>query len=230
MTTSLTHTNTKTCSKCGETKPLAEFNRRTGAKDGLHSNCKACTRKRDTEYRERLRRKNIGGSSEVVREQRCYMCDTVRPATDFRPDPYRKSGLRSRCRDCDRTFNCKYNAARSLDPEYRAYRRTIERRRDRTLAKAKSTPYDRVSIFERDGWVCQLCGEPVDREACWPDPGCATIDHIVPLSLGGEDSPSNVRLAHYGCNSSRQDKPWRDGAYRVGAAPGSFRAEAVCDA
>lgn len=32
----------KTCSKCNETKPVTEFHRRTGSKDGLVNRCKSC--------------------------------------------------------------------------------------------------------------------------------------------------------------------------------------------
>jgi 5-methylcytosine-specific restriction endonuclease McrA len=31
----------------------------------------------------------------------------------------------------------------------------------------------------------------------------ATIDHLVPVSAGGKDSLSNVRLAHRSCNCAR---------------------------
>lgn len=34
--------NTKTCSKCGEAKPLDRFSRRAAMKDGLKSQCKDC--------------------------------------------------------------------------------------------------------------------------------------------------------------------------------------------
>lgn len=33
---------TKTCTKCGETKPLSEFSKHRGQKDGLQSQCKGC--------------------------------------------------------------------------------------------------------------------------------------------------------------------------------------------
>lgn len=35
---------TKTCTKCGETKPLTEFHRNRKAPDGLSWNCKECNR------------------------------------------------------------------------------------------------------------------------------------------------------------------------------------------
>jgi 5-methylcytosine-specific restriction endonuclease McrA len=33
----------------------------------------------------------------------------------------------------------------------------------------------------------------------------ATIDHIVPVSRGGSDDPSNLQTAHMVCNSAKGD-------------------------
>lgn len=73
-----------------------------------------------------------------------------------------------------------------------------KRRRAERLRNAKRAPINREAIFERDGWLCGICGEPVAV-------GDATLDHIVPISLGGSHEPSNVRLAHSLCNSRRGD-------------------------
>lgn len=64
---------------------------------------------------------------------------------------------------------------------------------------------DRLAVFERDGWICQLCGDPVDPELRHPAVMSATIDHVVPLSWGGDHSMENCQLAHLSCNSSKQD-------------------------
>lgn len=64
---------------------------------------------------------------------------------------------------------------------------------------------DRMAIYERDGWVCQLCGDPVDPELKGNDRWAATLDHVVPrsMTLFPDDSPENLRLAHRSCNSKR---------------------------
>lgn len=62
---------------------------------------------------------------------------------------------------------------------------------------------DRLAIYERDDSICQLCHGPVDLSLPWTDRWSATLDHIVPYSLGGADDPSNLRLAHRSCNSRR---------------------------
>ncbi|MEU3618857.1 HNH endonuclease [Streptomyces sp. NPDC006872] len=73
-------------------------------------------------------------------------------------------------------------------------------------------PYEKVSraaVFRRNGWICQLCGNPVDRAIRFPKPLSASLDHIVPLSHG-PGTPghvaANCQLAHLGCNSSKGNR------------------------
>jgi len=78
--------------------------------------------------------------------------------------------------------------------------------RARRLGATVVEPFDREFIFERDGWTCYLCDMPVLREASAFDPDSATVDHVVPLSRGGEHSMRNARTAHLRCNSAKQDR------------------------
>lgn len=69
---------------------------------------------------------------------------------------------------------------------------------------------DRLAIYERDGWTCQLCFEPVDADLMSTDPlddWAPSLDHIEPQSwaLIPDHSPANLRLAHRWCNSVRGD-------------------------
>lgn len=64
------------------------------------------------------------------------------------------------------------------------------------------TPTGRSS--SATGWRCHLCGKRVRRKASRTDPFGATIDHLVPLSLGGADEPANVATAHYRCNQDKR--------------------------
>lgn len=58
----------------------------------------------------------------------------------------------------------------------------------------------RRRIFERDGWRCQICRKRVLRRKAVPHPRAPTIDHIIPLALGGTHEPSNCQLACFMCN------------------------------
>lgn len=66
--------------------------------------------------------------------------------------------------------------------------------------------FSRLSVFERDGWVCQICGEAIDRDAVAKSPLSASLDHIIPLSKGGEHSMSNTQCSHLRCNMMKSDK------------------------
>jgi 5-methylcytosine-specific restriction endonuclease McrA len=59
---------------------------------------------------------------------------------------------------------------------------------------------DSVELFELYGWKCHLCGELIDKELRLPNDMAATIDHVVPISLGGQHIWDNVAPAHAFCN------------------------------
>jgi hypothetical protein len=63
----------------------------------------------------------------------------------------------------------------------------------------------RLSIYERDGWVCQLCGGAVDRDGDPTGDWTPSLDHIIPQAQGGEHDPANLRLAHRWCNAVLND-------------------------
>lgn len=92
------------------------------------------------------------------------------------------------------------------DPRHRALYYAANIRRRRLLEGAAQEPYTREGIFERDNWVCQLCGERIDPAIQWPQQRSASIDHRVPLSLGGDDTPENVQAAHLSCNVGKGDR------------------------
>lgn len=59
------------------------------------------------------------------------------------------------------------------------------------------------SVFERDGWTCQLCGAPIDRELPFTDQMSGQIDHIVAVTNGGSDDLANLQAAHRLCNARK---------------------------
>lgn len=58
-------------------------------------------------------------------------------------------------------------------------------------------------VYHRDGYRCQLCGEPVEMTASPCDADGPSLDHVVPRARGGGDHPDNLRLTHRRCNSAR---------------------------
>lgn len=74
----------------------------------------------------------------------------------------------------------------------------------------KFVNFKKHDIFERDNWLCGLCGEPVDKTTPWPEPYCATLDHIIPMSKGGDHTPQNSQCSHFICNLTKRDSCGED--------------------
>lgn len=68
------------------------------------------------------------------------------------------------------------------------------------------SPRDRRDLYERDSWVCHLCGSGVDRDADPNSDYAPSLDHLVPRSQGGSDDQTNLKTAHRLCNAKRQDR------------------------
>lgn len=69
-----------------------------------------------------------------------------------------------------------------------------------------SKDYSFAEVCEKDKYICQLCGKPVDTSLNYPDPMSASIDHIYPISKGGPDIIENVQLTHLSCNIRKNNK------------------------
>lgn len=82
----------------------------------------------------------------------------------------------------------------------------VAERRRALLLGAEVEPFSAAEIYERDNWTCGICNGSIDRAALFPHPQSASLDHIVPLSLGGAHKPSNVRATHLYCNASRGNR------------------------
>ena len=60
-------------------------------------------------------------------------------------------------------------------------------------------------IYTRDRGICQLCGKPVDKTLRHPNVKSASLDHIMPISLGGLHENKNCQLTHLGCNCRKNN-------------------------
>ena len=88
-----------------------------------------------------------------------------------------------------------------------AQRRASHSVRRALLRAVKVERVDPFKVFERDGWRCHLCGckTPKERRGTY-HPKAPELDHIVPLSKGGEHSYRNTACACRACNAAKSDK------------------------
>jgi 5-methylcytosine-specific restriction endonuclease McrA len=100
--------------------------------------------------------------------------------------------------------------SRTCRARYQAHRRRL------FLRGVTPKPISARAIYRRDGGICALCSGQVDIEARYPHPLSATVDHIVPISKGGEHSNANIQLAHAKCNRDKGNKIGGPGAMGPG--------------
>jgi len=177
----------KRCSRCGESKPLETFPRQSNRRDGRNCWCKDCHRQWARDNSD-LRRTSL-------RRWRERYPERVRQYTETHKDEQRERGRRY-----DRAHREKCRAKNSRwYAEHPDWNRERSHRRRALERGSHVEPVDRQAIYDRDDGICHLCGEPVPRENF-------TLDHLVPISLGGPHTSANVAIAHASCNFRRGTK------------------------
>lgn len=129
---------------------------------------------------------------------------------------YTNPKIKCRCPGCRDEIRIK-QAARykrlggnpNRKPETRGYRPSASKRAEglrRDAIKAAGERFKKIEIYERDEWMCWICGGEIDSNLTYPDPFYVSLDHAVPLSQGGEHTRANARTAHLRCNIQRGRK------------------------
>lgn len=115
------------------------------------------------------------------------------------------------CKGCGETFTPAYGRAQSAYCTSSCAKRTLRRigkaARKARIRKATVEPVDPIRVFERDGWRCHLCGGlTIKAKRGSHHPKAPELDHVVPLSKGGEHSYRNTACAHRACNIAKSDR------------------------
>lgn len=154
------------------------------------SRCKPCTKIFLRKYRAgHSKRQKAKTSLRAIGAQETVTCDCGATFTQ----------TVKRGRACRRCENC---------VAVRNYAMKISRNRFRRAMKrdVRSEPYLTLDILTRDGWKCHLCRKRIGKSFEFPHPRSASIDHLIPLSRGGDDVIANVAAAHLGCNVVKNNR------------------------
>lgn len=66
-------------------------------------------------------------------------------------------------------------------------------------------PKVRQAYARRDDFICHICGVEILPQDNVQSTYLSVV-HLKPRSNGGEDSPSNIKAAHFGCNASKGNR------------------------
>lgn len=227
--------DTHTCPRCGIAKPVIDFAKDKSKSSGRKSTCKECDRAKAKKYYEntgRSRRGHVRADLRVhpnrILEVDCRECG-VRFTPRNRGGIYCSracSGKASRtaepcppkqlailvCVVCKDLFDSWHPNNKTCSPECQKLNikqrgRNSETRRRMRIKEGTYEPFQYTVVYKRDDWTCGLCGEAIDPKLEYPYRMSASLDHIVPLSQGGDHVMSNAQAAHWICNVKRGVRP-----------------------
>ena len=183
----------KKCPRCRLLLPSSEFHKTLNRKDGLQYYCIRCQAEYNRLYRQTHREEEVKRhwryrQNHKAQSRKYYQANKTK-RKEYRRN-YRKTHkakIRKQIKQYAKTHSGVIQAVRI-------------RRRARRFGGAMIDIFTNEEIFERDNWICGICGKEVDKDLKYPGRMCASLDHILPLSRGGNHTRDNVQLAHMKCN------------------------------
>lgn len=171
----------KTCTKCGDPKPLTEFSNDVKACDGLNYFCKACNNKSSAKWRA----ENPEKAKTAIAKWRAANPEKVKAyAAKWRASNPEKL----------KAAYVEWCAA-----NLEARRIHVENRRARKRAAGgKLSKGLAERLFKLQRGKCACCKQPLGDDY--------HLDHIMPLALGGTNTDENIQLLRATCNNQKHAK------------------------
>ena len=120
----------------------------------------------------------------------------------------KKNPLRAACIKCARAIDPtpqKRVCEVCLKESDRKHGRIAKHVRRARIKRVTFESFDPKDILIRDGYRCWICDRITDKDAHPESDFYPSVDHVVPLALGGSHTPENTRCAHRICNSIKRD-------------------------
>jgi hypothetical protein len=204
----------KKCSKCGEWKDRGEYIKDPQKKDGLYSSCKACYKisyknNPRTEYKKEYHSKNR--DTILVKKRKTYYenrdtlldklkawhANNIEKEKEYRVKNKEKISLITKAWQAINTDRARNNLKnwRKNNPEKVSVQKNNRRARENNGGKITNEEWQEV--LEKYGNKCLCCGRTDVR---------LTLDHVMPLSIGGLNVIENAQPLCKSCNSRKQAK------------------------
>lgn len=221
----------KICTRCGKWKEIEEYSKST--RDGYKSQCKECDnlaskqryQKNKEKYAQKRKQYYYSNKEKIIEQQKQYVKANEEYYSEYNKQyaqdnsdklkeyrrQYRKDNIehikeyqgmyKKDNAEIIKIKNHKYfQSEKGKANSYRAYMK----RRSYKM-KVKFSPHQRKDILERDDYTCQCCGIKVHDEKVNNETK-AHIDHIIPISRGGDSEPSNLQVLCRTCNLRKGNK------------------------
>lgn len=155
---------------------------------------------------------------------RDYKCKAIKNGVLDKGKVPKKYGEERVCPDCGEVWVISYGqkgprTERCLECNANKCNRINKHvRRARIGGSTQIESFDPLYIFKRDKWTCYICGLKMNPhlfgepsvKGHHEDSGKPTVDHVVPISMGGTHTKDNVRACCSACNVEKGTMPLTD--------------------
>lgn len=197
----------KRCFVCGEEKDESLFYPCRSGKDGLRRRCKACVSAERKAYYAKHRAEILASWRDRYAADPARRRDAVARSAEYRGRNPEKTAV----------YMATYRATHTEE----ALVASLNFRAKQAGAAKSITVEDRRRLLGYYGHRCAYCLRPESEV------GTLALDHMVPLSRGGENAPDNLVPACQSCNSRKRNRTPLEFLASM-AAPA--RADFICDA
>lgn len=188
----------KTCTRCGETKPVTEFSKKATGRDGLRSHCKTCVRTTSAAYRAAANPDKVRATNAKWRADNPEKCRAYRAkyrAANPEKERVRIAEWAAANRERGRARSAKWYADNPEATRINCHnRRALKRELGGKLSNGLA---ERLFKLQRGKCACG-CKQPLGTDY--------HRDHIIPLALGGTNTDDNMQLLTATCNLSKGAK------------------------
>lgn len=180
----------KNCSKCGKDKVLSEFGKFSRSKDGLKAWCKSCVKLYNVQHHQKNKTKHN-------EQSRAYHLQNKERMNALG----RANAAANRERERERALRAYYKNPNKYKIRARAREMLLNSMEELV------TPEEIEQMFIDQQGLCAYC-------ECHISTGYH-IDHMLPLSRGGQGDWSNIALTCPFCNLSKKDSTPEEYVVRI---------------
>lgn len=172
----------KTCTKCGETKPVTEFGKETKARDGLRTHCKACINAYKIAW-SAANRVEVNAYHAAYRAANRENLKAIKAKWSAENPEVLKASRAKWGANHPESFRVKQQN-----------RRARERKNGGKLSKGIAS---KLIVLQKGRCACG-CKQPLGDDY--------HLDHIMPVALGGANVDENIQLLRATCNHRKSAK------------------------